>query len=446
MTTIAPKTADPKTPAIRPPADDQGFETALAASADTRAGRTETATSRAEKTVEVAQASANPTPGTPSAYFIGAAAGARVPPGWRGGAFVLAPPGNSFLDFDAKDGTPANTIFLSKNVQSGIDVKVGKLEMKFSHGAVGTYNPATGEIQPGYGGTFSQKILGIPVIGFINTRATVNGDFTGTVSGNFGFGFSMDQAAATALGTAAKGAALVPHPKAGAAAAGMKKAHDVLRDIGEYGNAFTGAAYRVELRFEKGQLQGIYHNGQRIHDLGKFMEDALTGARYRPPVIPNEGVPEIANLNSTIQLAFGTSPWDLAAKSGGKNHGNGAVAVANAWRSTIIEFGMKYASLLPSDLLPTTLLGPRSMAEAGRAVNALLAVATPEDARAITQRLVNRYDLDFGVSAVKFLNGIDDLLPKPGDYAFVRGAFEGRFRFPDDNPLPVPAPRDGIRL
>lgn len=430
----------------RPPQTetDNDFGTSLA-HAQKRSGSPVPTDSVAPTAPLVAQALSSSNPLAPGAYVLGVGTGAAVPPGWRGGAFMLIPPGNSPFDFTDGDGTPSNTIFVSKNVVSGIPVNpIGAL----SHGAVGTYNPATKEVQPGYGGTFVGKVAGTPVLGFVNTRGTVTGDFTGTVSGNFGVAFSMDQAAAGALGATAGLARTIPHPKGQAAAAGLQAGHDFLRGVGQAANAWGGVGYRVELRFEKGDLKGIYYNGKQITDMQQFVKDAISQERYRPPVIPNGGVSEIANFNSTLQTAFGTSPWDLAAVSGGSNHGNAVVGIANAWRGTIQAYGQRYYDRLPRDVQSTVTLGPQSMSDAGRAVNAILDVASQGDAGQILDTLRNRYDLDFGVPGVKMMNGVNLGLTqtlRPQDYEFVRNAFEGDYRFPADNPGSI-FPPPGRRL
>lgn len=444
MSTVANATA-----LVRPlPTEpDNDFGTSLV-QAQKRPGSPAPTDSVAPTAPLVAQAPSSSNPLAPGAYVLGVGTGPAVPPGWRGGAFMLIPPGNSPFDFTDSDGTPSNTIFVSKNVVSGIPIgNPADPIAKLSHGAVGTYNPATREIQPGYGGTFVGNVAGTPVLAFVNTRGTVNGDFTGTVSGNFGIAFSMDQAAAGALGATAGLARTIPHPKVQAAAAGLQAGHDFLRGVGQAANAWGGVGYRVELRFEKGDLKGIYYNGRQITDMQQFVKDAISQERYRPPVIPNNGVPEIANFNSTLQTAFGTSPWDLAAVSGGSNHGNSVVGIANAWRGTIQAYGQRYYDRLPSDVQSIVIRGPQSMSDAGRAVNAILDVASRGDAGQILDTLRNRYDLDFGVPGVKMVNGINLGLTqtlRPEDYDFVRNAFEGDYRYSRDNPPPPPARRPGL--
>lgn len=395
-------------------------------------------------TSAIAQARGNPNPIAPDGYFLGAGAGALVPDGWRGGAFVIMPPGNSPLDFTTEDGTPPNTIFVSKNLARG---NVGDL-FKYARQGVGTYNTTTGELELGYGGSIVVNGPGnVPILGFLNARANPPENFTGTISANFGVGFSLDQSAALALSGIGAAASTVPVPQVQAGARGAQAVAGFLRGLGQVGNAYAGVGYRVELRFREGQLDGIYYKGQRIVDLEQFMRDSVAGAnRYRPPVIPNGGSPVIANFNYTNQLIFGTSPWDLAATSGGSNHGNGAVGVANSWRQTIQAYGQRYYDQLPDDVRQTVVLGPRSMADAGRAVNALLAVASDGDAGLIMQGLENRYDLDFGVPGVKLGNQLrNNPANRPGDYGFVRNAFEGDYRWPVDNPN-RPATGGGFRL
>ncbi len=87
------------------------------------------------------------------------------------------------------------------------------------------------------------------------------------------------------------------------------------------------------------------------------------------------------------------------------------------------------------------------MAEAGRAVNALLSVASQGDSGLIVDALLNRYGLDFGVPAVKVSNDLRERLgqQRPGDYGFVRNVFEGDYRYPLDNP-DTPRQQGGFRL
>lgn len=390
-------------------------------------------------TMEIAQAS-NPSPLRPGAWIYGVATGSMVPPGWSGGVFITSPTGNPF-NFSEQDG---NSIFVSKNLVTG---RINPATA-FARGAVGTYNPATNQLELGYGGSIKVNVAGTPVIGFLNARANPPANFTGTVSANFGIAASVDQAAAGALSGAAGLTAMIPTPQTAGAAAGLAKASGILRGIGQAANGYAGVGYRVELRFEQGDLKGIYYQGRRIVDLEAFMSDALSGnQRYRPPVIPNMGIPAIASFNYTNQLIFGTSPWDLAAGSGGQNHGNSSVAVANDWRGAIQTYGMRYLQRLPENARGIVLQGgPRSMAEAGAAANAILAAATPDDALAFASRLQNRYDLDFGVPYVKALNGFASQgAARPGDYQFVRNVFQGNYRYPADNPAPSTRP-GGFRL
>lgn len=371
----------------------------------------------------------------PDATVLGVTTGPLVPPGWRGGAFMIMP-GNNPADWTTEDGTPSNTFFVSKNVVQG----PGPDWMAaFSRGGVGTWNPGTNQLELGYGGTIAFRPGGVPIAGFLNIRGNPPENFTGTISANFGVVGSLDQAAARALSALAPAVAAIPTPQSAGVAAGMAKASAFLTGLGQGANVMFGAAERLEARFENGNLVGLYSGGQRIVDIEQFMIDALRDDRYRPPVIPNNGNPVIANYNYTTQLAFGTSPWDLAAQSGGLNHGNGAMAVANAWRETIQAYGQRYYDQLPSDVQRIVLFGPRSMADAGNAANALLAVASPGDATLITRGLTNRYNLDFGVPAVKAVNSFNESIlggQRPGDYEFVRNVFEGDYRYRLDNPPP----------
>lgn len=410
-----------------PGAGDQGFSL------------TNAAIGEVQPTMQIAQAS-NPHPLQPGAWVYGVATGPMVPPGWSGGVFITSPSGNP-LNFSEENG---NSIFVSKNVTTG---RINPATA-FGRGGVGTYNPVTNQLELGYGGTIKVNIAGTPVIGFLNARANPPENFTGSISANFGIAASVDQAAAGALSGMAGLAAAIPTPQTAGAAAGLAKASAILRGIGQAANGYAGIGYRVELRFNEGNLQGIYYQGRPIVDIEAFMQDALKGnERYKPPVIPNNGVPEIANLNYTNQLIFGTSPWDLAATSDGLNNGNPSVAVANDWRGAIQSYGMRYLQQLPDDARRTVLLGgPRSMSEAGAAVNAILAVASPDDATAIASRLANRYDLDFGVPLVKAFNEVQNgLSQRPGDYQFVRNVFQGNYRDPLDNPAPRPN-SGGFRL
>lgn len=380
----------------------------------------------------------------PDAAVIGVTTGPAVPPDWRGGAFIISPTGN-LADWTTEDGDPTNIIFLSKNIVQG----PGPDWMAaFSRGAVGTWNPETRAIELGYGGVVAFRPGGVPIAGFLNIRGNVPENFTGTISANFGVIASLDQAAARALGGLAAMLAKIPHPKSAAVAAGLAQASAFLTAVGQGGNVMAGAAERVEARFENGQLVGLYSGGRRIVDIEQFMLDVIANERYSPPVIPNNGDPAIANYNYTVQMIFGSSPWDLAATSGGLNHGNGAIAVANAWRDTIQAYGRRYYDQLPDDVQRIVLFGPQSMSEAGRAVNALLAVASDGDAGLIVDALENRYGLDFGVPAVKFSNELNERVfgqTRPGDYEFVRNVFEGDYRYPLDNP-DATWPEPGRRL
>ncbi len=363
--------------------------------------------------------------GTPDAYAYGVLPGPLVPLPLKMGGFVLSPTGNP-LDFSTEDGTPSNCIFVAKPVVAG---RINA-DVVFSRGGVGTYNPQTGTLELGYGGLGVTKIGGIPVVAWLNTRSNVPDGFTGTISANLGVAFSVDQAAATAMAGAAPLAAAVPG--GGRAAVGMGKAASLLRSMGQAGSGYIGAGYRVELRFKDGALDGIYYKGQKV-ELQEFAQSALASKEFRPAVVPNSGDPKVANYNAINQMIFGSSPWDLAAASGGKNHGNGALDVANAWRGVIQEFGTAYMSRLPADVQAIVIAGPRSMNDAGQAANALLSVASPADQEKILARLQNRYGLNFGVPAVAALNGTGaGLIGKPGDYDFVRNVFQGAYRNQSD--------------
>jgi hypothetical protein len=388
---------------------------------------------QATNTQTVANNSA-PNPLMPDVWAYGIGTGAGIPQPFKGSVWILSPTGNP-LDFSSADGSPSNTIFAAKPLS-----KVHQLTPTniFMHGGVATWNPERNYWEIGIGGTFGINAGGVPIVAWINARGGERDfrNFTGTISANFGAAISVDQAAAKALAGLAFVSAAIPTPPTTAAAGGLAKASAALTAGGQGANVFAGGGYRVEVKITNGKIDGIYYKGQKIPDLNQFALDiARNSRRYSPPVIPNQGIPAIANYNSTVQQIFGTSPWDLATVSGGKNHGNGAVAVANAWRSTIQTYGQQYYNQLPNAIKSIVVFGPRSMSDAGAAVNAILSVADPQTANQIVSRLENRYNLDFGVPAVKVANEFDIIQePRPGDYEFVRNVFEGDYRYFEDNP------------
>ncbi len=406
---------------------------------------TNTGVSGVGATTEIAQAGrGNPNPLAPDAFFYGAATGPIVPPNWRGGAFITMPSGNGPFDFTTQDGTPSNVIFVSKNVVSG----TFNPAVAFSRSGVGTYNPETRQLELGYGGTIAAKAFGTPVIVFANARANPPENFTGTISGNVGIGFSVDQAAAGALGGMARAARTIPHPKGQAAAGGLQATSDILRGVGQGANGYLGAGYRVEFKFVNGQFDGMYYKGQKIVDLEKFAQDAVSTAdRYKPPVIPNNGSPAIANLNYTNQLAFGTSPWDLGATSGGKNHGNGAVAAANAvyslgQQSGVLAPGQRITSMAQAGQILDEVITQRGFPD----INKMVAGDPGELAYAGTLNTLAKYDLDFGSIMAKTYFGLAPATERPGDYAFVRNTFEGDYRHWGDNPAVPPGGNSRPRL
>ncbi|MDZ4792128.1 MAG: hypothetical protein SGJ17_13130, partial [Hyphomicrobiales bacterium] len=387
-------------------------------------------------TQQILAGNSNPNPLQPDVWAYGVGTGAAVPAQFKGGVFILSPSGNP-LDFSSADDGKSNTIFAAKPVTFGsINQTIRNFSLRggYGGGGVATWKPDNNywEAGPGVSAVLN---VGVPVMVWFNIRGGLPNDFTGTVSSNVGIAVAVDQVAARGLAGLALISAAIPTPPTQGAAAGLGTAAGALTATGQGANLFVGGGYRVEMRFTGGNLNGIFYKGQKILDFDQFVRDAAqsTRDRYRPPVIPNRGIPAIADYNYTSQLVFGTSPWDLARTSGGLNQGNGAIAVANAWSSVIREYGFARLGQLPSDVAGIVLTGPNNMADAGKAVNAILSLVGQQEASQILNRLQNPYNLDFGVFGVKLAN---ELFPglRPGDYQFVRNAFEGRYRYILDNP------------
>ena len=368
----------------------------------------------------VAQAAGNPSPLKPDGFFYGVSTGSAVPRNWSIGAYAVTP-----------DGNPLHS--------SSLYVTKGASFFPKGVGNVNIYNFKTKNFETGIGFSFPFEFAGVPAVGYVNARTNVPKNFTGLVSGNAGFVVSVNTLAAKGLQAA--GIALA-NPAAGIGTEGASEvaggstfaAGIALEQVGKFANLQAGIGYSVQLRYKEGKLDGIYYKGKQIVDLGQFGRDALAGIhRYKPDVGPNLGDKATANHSNTVQLVFGTSPWDLARTSKGLNNGTSAVAIANQWSSVVQGAGARYSLLLPPDIRTIVAVGPRSNAEAAKAINAILAVASPSEAGSITKALANRYDIDLGVPAVKFSNNLkNSLLQRPADYDFVRGAFQGAFRDPSD--------------
>lgn len=415
----------------------EGFSSAVSQQAAARGAEGTSRLAGASAPATVASAG-NPNPYAPDGYVSGVSSGSLVATKVNIGVFSISPSLNP-ADKDA-------SVFVS--VPRASHPNLLRLGIPGTDGGVGTYNFAKKRVELGYGAAGVIDVGATKILGFVNARGQsdlvdANGNLkphaTGVISGNVGFAFQLNRPAAAAL--TAAGGALAATPLAEIAPA-VLGAGRLAAGSEAIANAWAGAGYRVELHVKDGALEGIYYKGQKIVDLEAFLRSAFEGRqRYKPPVEPNLGFSSIANLNYTTQLIFGTSPWDLARTSGGSNHGNGAVAVANQWRTVISDYGMPILSKLPPDVQLTVIRGPSNNAEAGKAVDAILKATAEEDNGRfgqVLEKLVNSYDLDFGTGGVAFFNNPPLGLPKPrpNDYDFVRSVFQGDYRYPTDNPPP----------
>jgi hypothetical protein len=230
-------------------------------------------------------------------------------------------------------------------------------------------------------------------------------------------------------------------------------------------DGWAGFAYRATLNFEKGQLKSVTISGVDIpiNQMGEVMSANIAAKRKSPPIIPNRGSSKIASLNDTIQLTYGQSPWkvgdsaklrtpqgDLSVKNGSidvHNHGNKVVAVTEP----IYELGVKYGVLKPGQVITNN-------KQAGQVIDEVFSRASKLDQADkvagrpfqnhhgnAAERMRNPYGLDFGSFTLKHHNtlykkGLDQVgyqVP-PKDVAFVKAAFQGNLRNPQDNPVVQP--------
>jgi len=226
-------------------------------------------------------------------------------------------------------------------------------------------------------------------------------------------------------------------------------------------DAWFGLGYRATVTWKNGEIDHFNFSGVKVRpdELIPF----LSGQMRRPnmPVIPNGGDSRIASLNDTLQALFGQSPWDIGNAAilrrgddvvttarGGvdvRNHGNSIVAVTEP----IYELATESGLLAPGARI-------RDNAHAASLIEALFAQTADDPAArsALTARLLNPYHLTFGapsldraqrmfdgdalmqvvVNQERSKLGLSPLGGKPADYDFVRGVFQGDYRWHGDNP------------
>lgn len=368
--------------------------------------------------------------------------------------------GGNFGLISLKDGSISS--FSAQYVKAG---RLGPLNGAFS--VVGTIGPFGNKPSDEAGYGFSTKIP-TPIgdaLAFINVRQNgVTGknlldfiqnnprkDFT--VSVNVGGAISVSDVGVRALAASTTGGTGLPLVNAGLQALGA--------------DAWVGLGWRGSLKVENRQPVSINISGAEIKlpDLGNFIGNALSDARRSPPLVPNRGSSAIASQNDNIQIVFGQSPWRvgfsaqdrdsngaLKIKNGQPdvlNHGNPVTAVTEP----IYELGVKYGALVPGQPI-------KDNAHAGSVINQVLDAAYKNDQKkpgAVTSeyldaigRLNNPYGLNFGSAGLQAAQSIfngTQVSPLPKDAEFVRGAFQGVFRDPSDNPPPpLVQPRSGLRL
>ncbi|MEM8952114.1 MAG: hypothetical protein AAGA21_22475 [Pseudomonadota bacterium] len=365
---------------------------------------------------------------TPGAMVYGVSTGRNLSPDNPVGVFGITPFGNL-----------SNTSLFVSNP--------GTAAGSFKVGGVGTWTPGNdNQLEPGFGGVTRIRLAdGTPLPDaafFANGRLGGPIPPTGDVSAsvNFGVLVSADQLVAKGLVNSAIAlapAAVVEPTPAGEGIAGTLAAAGLgLEQAGRLGSGWVGVGYRGEARWSDGQFQGIFFNGQKVDPTALLQDFMSEPTRYSPPVIPNGGNSTIAAFNYDSQLLFGSSPWDLGFSSGGLNHGNGPVAVANQFYSVFRDHGVlnRFEPI-------------RDNAHARELMTDLRSRYSdrPDTLNAAFDRLVNRYDLDFGDPVLKFSNSVDDILgaEKPGDYQYTRDVFEGDYRYYQDNPVFNPANDSG---
>lgn len=302
-------------------------------------------------------------------------------------------------------------------------------------GQVATYHP-DGRTELGAGGS---AVFAIPTPGgtqrvsvFLNFRGaapqngrlgdgrySVNGGFLVNANGLAGAGTSIVGAGTGNPALVAAGRAIADFPIAGQA----------------------GVAFRGEVVVKNGQIQQLFDENGREVDLSRpqnLLDFAQKKIREKPIVIPNRGDSAIARFNYDNQIAYGTSPWQLARTSGGKNHGQPVVAIANSWNSAIRTYGQMAGYRTGIDRVRLEKIftnGPSNNEEARSAAIYILRrgnLSEQQKNNFITQ-LANNYGIDLGVREVKERNQlISAYQNQPGDRAYVRGAFQGEYRFGGD--------------
>jgi hypothetical protein len=358
-------------------------------------------------------ASASNAPFGSAGWIFGVSLGEALPAFWRGGAYVVTPSGNPF--------DPNGVIYISSPSALGgapfadLGDRIGLAGARLAWGPVATIRVGAlsdgrvtaEEMAVGPGITFALDIGPVrgAVGGFLNFRGggdTYNSTFTGTLNLSGGLVVSLQALAAGGLALAG---AVPLALKVGASTMGV--------------NAQIGLNWNLKGVFENGELKKLLLNGEPFEFAGG-LRSFLSGSRsVAPPPIPNNGDPEIANTNFITQFMYGSSPWDVALSSGGRNFGNGAVSLANG----VYAVGRNTGQLAPGERIT-------SNAQAGQIIqNALNRATTPAQMQSILNLVRNRYDIDFGVPALEVSNM---LLGggRPGDYQFTRNVFQGNFRNP----------------
>ncbi len=162
--------------------------------------------------------------------------------------------------------------------------------------------------------------------------------------------------------------------------------------------------------------------------------------RYQPPLLDNDGDPKIAGQNYRTQLLFGMSPWQIAANPGIKNHGVGAISVAQQIQQIAEDYDLlKEGDIIKDNQQASDILHQLELQLKDK----------PEKLKHAFDTAANPYDLSFGSQLLEDHNRLyfeDNESVRPSDYQETRDFFVGMYRHPDDVNIKTPTRLPSRRL